>query len=161
MHRKRNGTVARHISTEVESGEEKAVVITNGRRPTLDEEPSAAAPITLGNTDMPDLPITTSIPRPFQQPVVDQSPEIVPARLLQQVAPKYPPRWTGAGDVKLTASIDEHGNVFDVKSEGAPNALLSAAAEAAVYKWRYTPATVNGKPVKSETRITIRFKKEL
>jgi outer membrane biosynthesis protein TonB len=58
------------------------------------------------------------------------------------------------------ASIDEHGNVFDVKSEGPPNALLTAAAEAAVYKWRYLPATVNGKPVKSETRIIIRFKKE-
>jgi TonB family protein len=157
---KRNRAPARHTGTQTD---DEPVAIANGRSTTLtsqDVEPDVGL-VALNESRMPNLPVTTSIPRRFEQPVAEQPPTVIPAQITRQIAPKYPPRASGGGDVQLTATIDEHGIVTDVESENSPDLLLSTAATAAVYQWRYSPATVNGKPVKSLARITIRFKKEL
>jgi len=162
---KPNRTLARHIGTQTQTAgeEEQPVAIANGRRTTQasqDVEPDVGL-VALNESRMPNLPVTTSIPKRFEQPVAEQPPAVVPAQITRQIAPKYPVRASAGGDVQLTATIDEHGIVTDVESESSPDLLLSTAATAAVYQWRYSPATVNGKPVKSQARIVIRFKKEL
>jgi len=81
-------------------------------------------------------------------------------RLLLQVSPVYPSNARIKrleGKVVLTAMVLEDGSTSDVKVEqGAPE-LASSAVEA-VKQWRYEPFALDGKPVKTETRITIDFK---
>ena len=60
------------------------------------------------------------------------------------------------GDVVLEATIDEQGQIEDLKViSGHP--LLAEAAKDAVSRWRYTPFALNGQPVRKQTRITISF----
>ncbi len=60
------------------------------------------------------------------------------------------------GDVVLEATIDEQGQIEDLKViSGHP--LLADAAKDAVSQWRYTPFALNGQPIRKETRITISF----
>lgn len=60
------------------------------------------------------------------------------------------------GDVVLEATINEQGQIEDLKVvSGHP--LLAEAAKDAVSQWRYTPFALNGQPVRKQTRITISF----
>ncbi len=69
------------------------------------------------------------------------------------VPPPYPAasrRLREEGDVRLSVHIDEAGRVTDVKlvrSSGSPR--LDAAAIETVKKWRFKPATVEGRPTAS------------
>jgi protein TonB len=58
--------------------------------------------------------------------------------------------------VRLTATIDEHGDVKDVKVLSG-DVILGAAARNAVMKWKYKPALLNGKPVLTSTDIQVLF----
>jgi TonB family protein len=60
------------------------------------------------------------------------------------------------GSVVLEATIDEQGQIEDLKViSGHP--LLADAAKDAVSRWRYTPFALNGQPIRKQTRITISF----
>jgi protein TonB len=60
------------------------------------------------------------------------------------------------GDVVLEATINEQGQIEDLKVvSGHP--VLAEAAKNAVSQWRYTPFALNGQPVRKQTRITISF----
>lgn len=60
------------------------------------------------------------------------------------------------GSVVLEATIDEQGQIEDLKViSGHP--LLADAARDAVSRWRYTPFALNGQPIRKQTRITISF----
>jgi len=60
------------------------------------------------------------------------------------------------GTVVLQATINEHGQMEDLKLvSGSP--LLAQSAIEAVRKWRYSPYLLNGKPIKKETQINITF----
>jgi TonB family protein len=60
------------------------------------------------------------------------------------------------GSVVIDAKITVKGQVEDLKLiSGDP--LLAAAAMDAVHRWRYTPYSLNGRPIDKETRITISF----
>jgi TonB family protein len=60
------------------------------------------------------------------------------------------------GDVVLEATINQQGQIEDLKVvSGHP--LLAEAAKNAVSQWRYTPFALNGQPVRKQTRITISF----
>jgi protein TonB len=84
---------------------------------------------------------------------------IQPAQLISRKDPEYPPlaKQAGAqGEVVLTAVIGVDGKVKDVKVVvGHP--LLRNAAVAAVKQWVYKPTILNGKPVESESRISLNF----
>jgi TonB family protein len=58
--------------------------------------------------------------------------------------------------VRLSATIDEHGNIKDVKVLSG-DVILAASARNAVLLWKYKPATLNGKPVATTTEIQILF----
>lgn len=63
------------------------------------------------------------------------------------------------GLVVLMVEVDEQGLVSDItigKSSG--HKILDDAAVRAVKKWKFTPATREGTPVKSKIEIPIRFK---
>ena len=79
--------------------------------------------------------------------------------LLHKVQPIYPAearRMRVQGSVVIDAKITVKGQVEDLKLiSGDP--LLAAAAMDAVRRWRYTPYSLNGRPIDKETRITISF----
>lgn len=76
------------------------------------------------------------------------------------VDPVYPElarRSRKEGYVVLEAIIDKQGNVKDV-TVLRPDALgLTEAAEAAVLQWKYTPSSLNGRPVEVVLTVTVRF----
>jgi TonB family protein len=61
------------------------------------------------------------------------------------------------GPVVVKAIISRSGAVEDVRViEGNP--LLRGAASEAIYKWRFKPYLLNGKPVEVATTLTVDFK---
>jgi len=79
--------------------------------------------------------------------------------LLQKVQPVYPSEARQLhvkGTVVLAGTINERGQIEDVKLvSGSP--LLAGAAMDAVRRWHYSPYLLNGKPVRKETEISITF----
>jgi protein TonB len=59
--------------------------------------------------------------------------------------------------VRLEATIDERGNVKDVKPVGGDR-ILAAAAMQAVRTWKYKAATLDGRPIASILTIQVEFK---
>ncbi len=68
------------------------------------------------------------------------------SKLLHKVEPKLPPGTTGAGHVVLQITLNEQGDVYEVRPVSGP-ADLARAAAAAVCQWKYSPTYLNGKPV--------------
>ncbi len=85
--------------------------------------------------------------------------EATPVHLVSSVQPAYPPgarQFHIQGDVRILASIDEGGNVTEMKVLSGAMQLQSAAMDA-VRKWKYQPAKLNGKPVATQTTVIVRF----
>ncbi len=75
-------------------------------------------------------------------------------------APIYPDAAKRAriqGVVVLEAVIETDGSVHDLKALRPLPLGLTEAAEDAVKKWRYQPATLEGKPVPVKYIVTVRF----
>lgn len=82
-----------------------------------------------------------------------------PVHLVSSVQPAYPPgarQFHIQGDVRILATIDEGGNVTEMKVLSGAMQLQSAAMDA-VRKWKYQPAKLNGKPVATQTTVIVRF----
>ena len=63
--------------------------------------------------------------------------------------------------LKLRLSIDDMGRVIAVEPVGdADPVFLAAARKYLIAKWRYKPATEDGRPVHTSTVITLRFELE-
>jgi TonB family protein len=81
-------------------------------------------------------------------------------RLVHRVAPVYPPQailLRLQGTVTLMAAITEQGTVGNVKVLDGPPTLAQSAVEA-VKHWRYSPFVLDGKPVKTDIKISVDFK---
>jgi TonB family protein len=79
--------------------------------------------------------------------------------LVHKVQPVYPAearRMRVQGSVVIEAIVTVQGQVDDLKLISG-DARLAPAAMEAVGKWRYSPYTLNGRPIPKETRITITF----
>ena len=80
-------------------------------------------------------------------------------RLIHRVEPEYPPaarEKSIQGPVVLDVQIGGNGLVENVDViSGEP--VLAQAAVRAVRQWRYQPNFVDGRPVESQARITIKF----
>ena len=82
-----------------------------------------------------------------------------PPRVLYKPAPEYPKlalQIRQGGVVELRATIGVDGRVKDIKVLKGPP-LLANAARAAVMRWVYKPATLDGVPVENEIPIPITF----
>ncbi len=97
--------------------------------------------------------------------VVDEPPiriggEVVPPVLESRISPVYPEIARKArvqGVVIVEAIIDKQGNVTDARVlRGLPMGV-SEAATAAIQKWKYKPATLNGRPVSVYLTVTVTF----
>ena len=86
-----------------------------------------------------------------------------PPTVLESVEPVYPPsalRSREEGEVTFLALISETGKVLDVKlAPGSSTGMgFRQAAEQALRKWKFKPATKNGVLVKVWKKVTITFK---
>ncbi len=78
----------------------------------------------------------------------------------ERVDPEYPAmakQLKLEGAVQLEAHISESGSVEEVKPLTG-NAVLMNAAVAAVKRWKFTPFTADGKPIKAVADMSFRFK---
>ena len=124
--------------------------------------PAVTEPSGSGET----LSFTQSIdPNQIAPPPVE-APKTAPASVLQRgalvyhVNPIYPElakEQEVQGTVKLDVTIGTDGVVRSVIAESGPG-LLVEAARSAVRRWRYTPTLLNGKPVESETTVSVVFR---
>jgi protein TonB len=81
------------------------------------------------------------------------------ASLIHRVQPAYPAiaRFNHiSGSVVLHAIIGTDGTIQQLQVESG-NAILAAAAVAAVGEWRYRPTLLSGNPVEVDTYITVNF----
>jgi TonB family protein len=85
--------------------------------------------------------------------------EVPSTRVIYRVNPEYPSEAKARniqGTVVLDAQVLDNCSVGDVAVvKGDP--LLTEAAVHAVRQWKYQPYLVDGRPVESQTRITINF----
>ncbi|MBI4712048.1 MAG: energy transducer TonB [Planctomycetes bacterium] len=90
----------------------------------------------------------------------------VPARpasdSIRNKLPYYPSRaieLAQEGVVILLVAVETDGSLSDIRIiQSSGYQLLDDSALATVRKWKFTPATQNGKPVSSQVRVPIRFK---
>jgi len=90
---------------------------------------------------------------------VKVNPSVMDENLIVQRVPADPEsaKISGVeGDVVMQALISKEGTVKRVHvMEG--DSRLRSAAEEAVYKWRYRPYVLRGRPVEVATTVTVNF----
>ena len=126
---------------------------------TSSESESAPAVEVTPNTaaDIPDLSANSAALPAFGARV---STGVIEASLIHRVNPIYPAEariQRLAGSVTLDATVAEDGSIHNIQVVSGPS-LLASAATAAVKLWRYSPSTLDGKPIEVQKRITIVFK---
>lgn len=100
-------------------------------------------------------------PQPRPAPVRTGPRFVTPDHLLR---PPYPPSKIDSGEealLRLRLAIDAGGRVTAVEPVGrADPAFLAAARRHLLARWRYKPATEDGRAIASSTVITLRFELE-
>ena len=98
-------------------------------------------------------------PPPKKKDPVRVGGSIQSSKLIRRVEPVYPDlakRARVQGVVLLQVTVDETGNVTDLKIiRGHP--LLNQAAVDAVKQWKYSPTLLNGEPVPVIATVTVNF----
>lgn len=100
-------------------------------------------------------------PTPKLDPVRVAARFVTPDSLLRPPYPEDKRRMEEEGTLKLRLSIDERGRVIAVEPVGkVDRSFFEAARKHLLAKWRYKPATVDGRAVPTSTVITLRFELE-
>lgn len=87
--------------------------------------------------------------------------DIRPPELVRRIEPGYPEAARKArqeGIVVLEAIIAASGSIEDIRVVKSAGVLLDSAAEEAVRRWRYRPATLNGRAVRVLLTVTVAFR---
>ncbi len=111
-----------------------------------------------GTVTAPALPVP---PPPAPKRVaVPVGGKVQEAKLIRKVPPAYPDlalRARISGDVSLEVTVDEEGNVTDIKVlSGHP--LLIDETVRAVRQWKYSPTLLNSEPVPVMATVTVSFR---
>ncbi|MFW6175811.1 MAG: TonB family protein [Acidobacteriota bacterium] len=128
------------------------------REPTPLPDPDLEAPaeVAFAIPDVPGPPPS----EPEDEGPVHVVGEVVPPEPVHTPRPRYPEiarRAGRTGTVIVQATIDREGTVTDVEVlRGAPLGMTEAAVEA-VRRWRFRPATREGRPVAVYYQLTVRF----
>ena len=131
------------------------------------EIPISNGPVT--SVNLPSLPTpgpigtgTEPMPtKPILDPVRVAPVFSTPDHLLRPPYPADKQRLEEEGTLKLRLTIDERGRVVAVEPAGpVDRSFFESARRHLLAKWRYKPATLDGRPVASSTVITLRFELE-
>jgi len=98
-------------------------------------------------------------PKPVKRDPIKVSSDVQESKLIRRVEPVYPElakRARVEGRVLLVVTVDEEGNVYEIRVI-AGHSLLVEAALSAVRQWKYSPTLLNGEPVPVITTVTVRF----
>jgi protein TonB len=108
---------------------------------------------------VPPPPPPPPPPRPVKREPMRVGGNVQESKLIKKIEPVYPElakRARVSGTVILTVTVDEEGNVADLKVlKGHP--LLDDSAVAAVRQWKYSPTLLNGEPVPVIATVTVIF----
>lgn len=121
-----------------------------------------ARPLSMTVNPAQMMPVSTPPPPTSWQQTgepVHLTEESARALLTQSVTPAYPPEAIAQklqGPVVLQVAIARDGSVQDVKLVKG-YFVLAKTAIAAVKQWRFKPYSVNGRPLETQTVITINF----
>jgi TonB family protein len=152
-------------STSITDLSARELQVTHGasQRPVApidNQVPEAPLLNPLASSNSGALPASL-IPEKTAPPQLQAPPAIgvTEGKLLRKVLPQYPQMARSAnisGDVVLSAKIGTDGVLHSIKVVSG-NPLLREAAIDAARQWRYLPYKLGGKPVETDTRITITF----
>jgi protein TonB len=148
---RRQFAAAQSADRNTASGDSRANSSANAGDEPPAIEASSANPPALGNalTAEPTLP---KLGTPVSQGISG-------GVLINKVQPVYPAeakRMHVEGRVVIDAMVNIDGRLDQLQLVDGDPRLAPAALEA-VRKWRYTPFSLNGKPIPKQTRITISF----
>lgn len=130
--------------------------ISDGAKDLAAAAPNAGIGTLVGSTSGP-LP---ALPKPVEPKPVARGGQVIEPRLIARVNPSYPATATSnhiEGDVEIVATIDQTGKVTSTKVISGPT-LLRGAAMNAVRQWKYSPATLDGKAIAMQYKVTVRFR---
>ena len=111
------------------------------------------------------IPAVTPTPAPAASAAVASAQsaklggQVHEATLVSRINPEYPSAARQArveGTVVVLATVGKDGKVTAVRAVSGPP-LLQNMAVTSVREWVYKPATLNGAPIESETRVELKF----
>jgi TonB family protein len=85
---------------------------------------------------------------------------IIPPRMTRPVQPEYPSALRDAGvegQVDVVFEVDRRGSVRDASIQYATHKEFGEAVKLVVQRWRFDPATENGRPVDLRVRMPVVF----
>lgn len=131
--------------------------------PPLPQNPQVEVPrISIGPT-LPPVGSGTIVPDPPAHVPVRREAELDP-RYAAMLRPPYPAaeqRAQRGGTVRIRVTIGTDGRVRAVERLSATSDAFWAAAERqALTRWRFRPATLDGRPVESSKVLTLHFRIE-
>jgi len=128
---------------------------------TLQLELIPDVPTTLGDIAMPEVQLAAVAPLPsiFDSDALDQP--LTPLSQSPFIYPLRAKRLGIEGWVKVKLLISTSGDVEQVHIlEAQPQEMFESTVERGIRRWRFTPGTVQGEPVRSWVITTIRFELE-
>jgi TonB family protein len=149
-----NGRAPEHTASVGSRAGGNGVGLSNRRRSVLNPGINPA-PIPV---EQPQAPVNSATSVDTTR-VVQVDSSVMEANLISSRVPVYPEAAKSSrvsGHVVMQAIISKDGSVTGLHvTEG--DSRLRAAAEDAVYKWRYRPYLIDGQPVEVTTTITVDF----
>jgi TonB family protein len=154
---------ARDLKMVAPTVESRAGRLVDGSVPDI-EVASAARPAS-GTPGGDLIPAVSRVDDPPVPPTVVARPSssgkaVVEAKLISSTPPVYPPQARQSnieGDVLVAAEIDATGRVVGAKATAGPVFLRQAAVDA-VRRWKYEPATIDGRPSSAHLTLRIQFR---
>ena len=102
---------------------------------------------------------TILVPRGVGADAAQEAKRLQLGTLVFRVDPQYPKK-IGRGEVeivKLLATVGENGQVTNVQQLSG-SLPFATAAMSAIREWKYSPTLFDGRPVKTEEKITVAFR---
>ena len=91
-----------------------------------------------------------------QQKEPNEEPRFEPAEVVAAVEAPYPPRSVAAGTVVLEVTVGASGAIEEVRRiRDVPS--LSEAAERSLKQWKFRPAMLDGRPIRSKVAAAFSF----
>jgi TonB family protein len=138
-----------------------AEISTGKTRRLNDVEPAPAPPVSLDGVAQPNLSSALGAASQPLAALPTKVSEVKPAVVTAQPKPVYPDmanRLAITGMVVLKVQVNAQGRPTKVDVISGHPVLAAAAKNTVLAGWRFSPASLSGKPVESETEVRINFR---